>query len=191
MWQSGSRAMSASSIPSAKDWSRLPAARRAPISARRSSRAPSAAAQSSSAMSNFIYRRQITVEWGHCDPAGIVFNSRFFEFFDWNAWSLFAAALRIRPADFSKEFGIMGLPLVDAKARFLAPAKFNDVLEIASEVTEFRRSSFDVAHRISIDGQLSVEGNEIRVWAAFDAEDPMRLKSVPIPAAVIERFRAA
>ncbi|TMJ31451.1 MAG: acyl-CoA thioesterase [Alphaproteobacteria bacterium] len=142
-------------------------------------------------MSNFIYRRQLTVEWGHCDPAGIVFNSRFFEFFDWNAWSLFAAVLRVRPGDFGKEFGIMGLPLVDAKARFLAPAKFNDVIEIASEVTEFRRSSFDVAHRISIDGQLSVEGNEIRVWAAFDAEDPMRLKSVPIPAAVIERFRAA
>jgi 4-hydroxybenzoyl-CoA thioesterase len=141
--------------------------------------------------SNFIYRRQVTVEWGHCDPAGIVFNSRFFEFFDWNAWSLFAAALRVRPADFRKEFGIMGLPLVDAKARFLAPAKFNDVLEIASEVTEFRRSSFDVAHRVSIDGRLSVEGTEIRVWAAFDAEDPMRLKSVPIPAAVIERFRAA
>jgi len=145
----------------------------------------------STAMSNFIYRRQLTVEWGHCDPAGIVFNSRFFEFFDWNAWSLFAAVLRVRPGDFGKEFGIMGLPLVDAKARFLAPAKFNDVIEIASEVTEFRRSSFDVAHRISIDGQLSVEGNEIRVWAAFDAEDPMRLKSVPIPAAVIERFRAA
>jgi len=142
-------------------------------------------------MSNFIYRRQITVEWGHCDPAGIVFNSRFFEFFDWSTWSMFAAALRVRPPDFGKEFGIMGLPLVDAKARFLAPAKFNDVLEIASEVTEFRRSSFDVAHRISIDGQLSVEGSEIRVWAAFDAEDPMKLKSLPIPAAVIDRFRAA
>jgi 4-hydroxybenzoyl-CoA thioesterase len=142
-------------------------------------------------MSNFIYRRQVTVEWGHCDPAGIVFNSRFFEFFDWSTWSMFSAALRVRPADFGKEFGIMGMPIVDAKARFLAPAKFNDVVEIASEVSEFRRSSFDVQHRISIDGRLAVEGSEIRVWAAFDAEDPMKLKSLPIPAAVMERFRAA
>jgi len=140
---------------------------------------------------NFVYRRQVTVEWGHCDPAGIVFNSRFFEFLDWNAWSMFAAALGVRPGDFEKVFGIMGLPIVDAKARFLAPAKFNDVLEIASEVTEFRRSSFDVQHRITIDGRLAVEGSEIRVWAAFDPQDRLKIRSVPIPANVIERFRAA
>ena len=30
----------------------------------------------------FTFRRQLTVEWGLCDPAGIVFNSRFFEYFD-------------------------------------------------------------------------------------------------------------
>jgi 4-hydroxybenzoyl-CoA thioesterase len=141
--------------------------------------------------SNFVYRRQLTVEWGHCDPAGIVFNSRFFEFFDWNAWSMFGAALGVRPGDFGKVFGIMGLPLVDAKARFLAPARFNDVMEIASEVSEFRRSSFDVAHRITIDGRLAVEGSEIRVWAASDPDDPLKIRSVPIPASVIERFRAA
>ncbi len=140
---------------------------------------------------NFIYRRQLTVEWGHCDPAGIVFNSRFFEFFDWNAWSMFGAALGVRPGDFEKVFGIMGLPVVDAKARFLAPAKFNDVLEIASEVTEFRRSSFDVRHRITMDGRVAAEGSEIRVWAAFDRHDRLQIRSVPIPADVIERFRAA
>jgi 4-hydroxybenzoyl-CoA thioesterase len=140
---------------------------------------------------NFVYRRQVTVEWGHCDPAGIVFNSRFFEFFDWNAWSMFGAALRVRPGDFEKVFGIMGLPIVDAKARFIAPAKFNDVLEVASEVTEFRRSSFDVQHRITIDGRLAVEGSEIRVWAAFDPHDRLKIRSVSIPANVIERFRMA
>ena len=140
---------------------------------------------------NFIYRRQLTVEWGHCYPAGIVFNSRFFEFFDWNAWSMFGAALGVRPGDFEKVFGIMGLPVVDAKARFLAPAKFNDVLEIASEVTEFRRSSFDVRHRITMDGRIAAEGSEIRVWAAFDPHDRLKIRSVPIPADVIERFRAA
>jgi 4-hydroxybenzoyl-CoA thioesterase len=143
------------------------------------------------AMANFVYRRKITVEWGHCDPAGIVFNSRFFEFFDWNAWLMLEAALGVRPSDFAKVFGIMGMPIVDAKARFLAPAKFNDVVEIASEVSEFRRSSFDVAHRIAIDGRLAVEGSETRVWAAYDRNDPLKLRSMPIPAAVIERFRAA
>jgi len=142
-------------------------------------------------MTNLVYRRQFAIEWGHCDPAGIVFNSRFFEFFDWSAWLLFEAALGVRPAELGTTFGIVGIPLVDAKARFRKPARFNDVADIASEVSEFRRSSFEVKHRISIDGELAVEGSETRVWAAQDPSDPVKLKGIPIPAAVIERFRAA
>jgi 4-hydroxybenzoyl-CoA thioesterase len=140
-------------------------------------------------MSSFSFRREFWIEWGHCDPAGIVFNSRFFEFFDWNTWLLFEAALGVRPGDLARTYGIMGIPLVDAKGRFLKPAKFNDLAEIVSEVAEFRRSSFELRHRISIGGETAVEGSETRVWAARDAQDPAKLKGVPIPAAVIERFR--
>jgi 4-hydroxybenzoyl-CoA thioesterase len=141
-------------------------------------------------MANLVYRRKFTVEWGHCDPAGIVFNSRFFEFFDWSSWLLFEQALGVRPSDLGPTFGIVGIPLVDAKARFLKPAHFNDIADIASEVSEFRRSSFDVTHHISIAGQLAVEGHETRVWAAQDPNDAVKLKGIPIPAAVIERFQA-
>ena len=139
-------------------------------------------------MANFVYRRQFPIEWGHCDPAGIVFNSRFFEFFDWSAWLLFEAALGVRPGDLPERFGIAGIPLVDAKARFLRPAKFNDMVDIASEVGKFGRSSFEVRHRISIDGELAVEGSETRVWATQDPDDETRLQGVPIPAEVISRF---
>jgi 4-hydroxybenzoyl-CoA thioesterase len=140
-------------------------------------------------MANFVFHRQLTVEWGHCDPAGIVFNSRFFEFFDWSAWLLFEAALGVRPSGLHAAYGIAGIPLVDAQARFLKPAKFNDVVDIASEVGEIRRSSFEVTHRLTIDGELAVEGMETRVWAGRDRNDPERLKGMPIPAAVVERFR--
>ena len=102
-----------------------------------------------------------------------------------------APPLGVRPADLGKAFGILGIPLVDARARFLKPAKFNDVADIASEVSEFRRSSFEVTHRISIGGALAVEGSETRVWAGRDPGDPVKMKGVPIPAAVIARFRAA
>src|SRR5947209_14856749 len=107
-------------------------------------------------MANFIHWRVFTIEWGHCDPAGIVFNSRFFEFFDWSAWLLFEAALGVRPGDLATTFGIAGMPLVDAGARFGRPVTFNDVAEIASEVTEFRRTSFRVLHRIFVGGEVAV-----------------------------------
>ncbi len=142
-------------------------------------------------MANFVYRRQFPIEWGHCDPAGIVFNSRFFEFFDWSAWLLFEAALGVKAGDLPATFGISGIPLVDAKARFLHPAKFNDLVEIASEVGRFGRSSFEVRHRITIGGDLAVEGSETRVWATQDPDDETRMWGVPIPAEVIGRFTTA
>ncbi len=128
------------------------------------------------------------IEWGHCDPAGIVFNSRFFEFFDTSTWLLFDAALGVKPPDLAPTFGIIGIPLVDARAEFRKPAKFGDTIEIASRVAEFRRSSFDVEHRITVGGEPAVEGSETRVWAARDKADPEKIGAVAIPAEVIAKF---
>ncbi len=141
-------------------------------------------------MANFVSRRQFTIRWGHCDPAGIVFNSRFFEFFDSGTWSLLEAALGVKPSDFFAAFGIVGIPLVDASARFLAPARFGDVVELTSQVSEFRRSSFAVEHRLIIRGELVVEGRETRVWAIRDAASPSQIKAQPVPDEVIARFRS-
>ena len=88
-------------------------------------------------MTTFTYRRKMQIEWGHCDPAGIVFNSRFFEFFDHSTWLLMEAALE---------------------------------------------------HRLTINGELAVEGGESRVWACMDKDNPKKIAVRPIPAEVIARF---
>jgi 4-hydroxybenzoyl-CoA thioesterase len=139
-------------------------------------------------MAYLVNRTELTVEWGHCDPAGIVFNSRFFEYFDIGTWLLFEVALGVKRSEIAQVFGIIGYPVVDTKARFIAPVKFGDRIEIASTITEFRRSSFDVEHRISNQGQIAVEGNETRVWVGRSVDDLRQLKSRPIPADVIARF---
>ena len=121
-------------------------------------------------MSNLVYHRQFPIEWGHCDPAGIVFNSRFFEFFDWSSWLLFEAALGVRPADLAPTFGIMGIPLVDARARFLKPAKFNDLADIVSEVAEF----LDALQRVA--GGATVLDPEVvgQLLVRRRRDDPLR-----------------
>ena len=143
----------------------------------------------SDVMASFTSQRQFIIEWAHCDPAGIVFNSRFFEFFDWGTWTLFEAALGVRPPDLPVAFGIIGIPLVDASARFIAPARFGDAVELISQIGEFRRSSFDVDHRLLVRGELAVEGRETRVWAVRDAADPSTVRAQPIPSEVIARFQ--
>ena len=139
-------------------------------------------------MPKFSSKRQFTIEWGYCDPAGIVFNARFFEFFDWGTWMLFEAALGVKPHELGPTYGIVGIPLVDSGARFIVPARFGDVLEQTSRVSEFRRSSFDVEHHLFVHGTLAVEGKETRVWAARDTADPSKIKSQPIPPEVTARF---
>ena len=139
-------------------------------------------------MASFIYRRQLIIEWGQCDPAGIVFNPRFFEMFDASSWLLFEAVLGVKPQELAAAYGIIGIALVDARANFLKPAKFGDAIEIASKVSEFRRSSFDVEHRLSVNGELAVEGGETRVWAVRDKANPDKIATVAIPADVIAKF---
>jgi 4-hydroxybenzoyl-CoA thioesterase len=139
-------------------------------------------------MANLLSRRQFAIEWGYCDPAGIVFNSRFFEFFDWGTWAVLEATLGVKPHDLGSAFGIMGIPVVDASARFLAPARFGDVVELTSQISAFRRSSFDIEHQLLVRGALAVEGRETRVWAIRDAADPSVIKSHPIPREVTRRF---
>ena len=142
-------------------------------------------------MTSLIFRRELTIEWAHCDPAGIVFNPRFFEFFDSNTWRLFEKALGVKPQDLAATYSIWSIPLVDARANFLKPSKFGDIVEVTSRVSEFRRSSFTVEHRIINKGETAVEGEEIRVWAGHDEHDPEKIKAKAIPPEVVARFSGA
>jgi 4-hydroxybenzoyl-CoA thioesterase len=142
-------------------------------------------------MANLVYRRQFSLEWGHCDPAGIAFNGRFFEFFDWGTWALFEAALGVKPAQMARAYGLASqplIPLVGVNAQFLAAVRFGDVMELTSQVREFRRSSFDVEHRISVGPELAVTGVETRVWVVRDPADPLVIKPQPMPAEIVKRF---
>ena len=137
-------------------------------------------------MTSFVFRWQMTVEFGHCDPAGMVSPKRLFEYFDTGTWSLFEAALGVKRQDFITTFGI--LPLVEVRLDCRKTVTFGDAIEIASRVAEFRRSSFDVDHRITVDGELAVEGGETRVWAVRDKNNPDKISALAIPPEIVARF---
>jgi 4-hydroxybenzoyl-CoA thioesterase len=137
----------------------------------------------------FVNRRAVTVEWGDCDPAGIVFYPRYFAMFDASTAFLFAAALGCTKFEMLRRFDIVGIPMVDTGAKFSAPSRFGDVITIESQVSAFNRSSFSVSHLVFRDeGERAIEAHETRVWAARHPEDPDRIKGVPIPREVIERL---
>ena len=137
----------------------------------------------------FQFSRRLTIEWGHCDPAGIVFNPRFFEFFDWSTALLLRAALSLEKAEMLAAYGVAGIPLVDVRATFHHSSRYGEEVEIVSKVAAVGRSSFEIDHRLFNNAQLSVEGREKRVWTIRDAENGGRLKAQALPDEVARKLR--
>jgi 4-hydroxybenzoyl-CoA thioesterase len=135
----------------------------------------------------FINRKRITVEFGDCDPAEIVFFANYFRWFDDCTTALFlAAGFPIRAL--FRTHGIVGIPIVDARARFIAPSTFGDKLEVESGVTEWHKSSFVISHKFYREGKLVLDGTETRVWAAQHPTEANRMKGVPLPKEVIAKL---
>ena len=139
----------------------------------------------------FTSTRKMRIEWGDCDPAGIIFFARYFEFFDVSTTMLIERALGMKKIEYLKAYDFAGHPLVETRARFLLPMRFGDEVTIDSAVVGCGRSSFKIEHRLMHGGALAVEGFETRVWVIRDANDPRRMKPQAMPAAVVARLTHA
>lgn len=139
-------------------------------------------------MTPFSNTRIVRIEWGDCDPAGIIFYPRYFEIFDGSTALLFEAALGLNKFQMFQALPFAGFPLVRTQARFLKPTRFGDDVTVHSTIS-FGRSSFAVEHRLSLHGETCVECSEKRVWVVRDAQGG--LKSHPVPQEVLEKFSIA
>jgi len=133
-------------------------------------------------------RREIQIEWGDCDPFGIVFFPRYFEYFDACTNALFHRALGIKKAEMLQRYKIAGIPLVQASCNFLVPSSYGDVVHVDSTVTEWGTSSFTVQHKLFRGETLAVEGIEKRVWTVRVPGEPIKAKGQAVPKEVIEKF---
>ena len=135
----------------------------------------------------FSSRYEITVEWGDCDPAGIVYYPSYFRWCDQATYRLFLAA-GLKRDDVSSGQWKEGTPLVRAECSFRRPSQHGEKLVIESQVTRFGGSSFTISHVFrDAAGEVAAEGSETRIWARKDG-DARSLKSVPIPDDVRRRL---
>jgi 4-hydroxybenzoyl-CoA thioesterase len=139
-------------------------------------------------MPSLVNRRTVRIEWGDCDPAQIVFYPRYFAMFDASTHELFRAALGMPKTEWTKQYGIVGIPMVDTRSKFMIPSKYGEDIVFESRVEEFRTSSFDVEHRILKGDKVAAECSETRVWAGPDPGRPGGIKGVPVPQEVIAKF---
>ena len=133
--------------------------------------------------------RTVRIEWGDCDPAGIIFYPRYFEIFDASTSALFERAMGMTKIQLLKTFDFAGYPLAKTRARFLKPTRFGDDVTVDTSV-KFGRASFEIEHRLSLNGETCVECSETRVWVVRDPATGS-IKSHPIPKEILAKFEAS
>jgi 4-hydroxybenzoyl-CoA thioesterase len=132
----------------------------------------------------------IRVEWGDCDPAGIVYYPNFFHWCDVATWNFFAAC-GLPIAELSKRYGTVGFPLIEASAAFRVPSRPQDLLTIATSLASLHSKTLELAHQFTRDGVALLTARELRVWGLPDASHPHGLRAGAIPPEVMARLRAA
>lgn len=124
---------------------------------------------------------RVSIEFGDCDPAGIVFFPNFFRWQDASSRHFFSACGVPPWRETEKSSGIIGTPLVSTSSNFMLPATYGEEIEIHTSIAEWRNKSFVMEHTIRRGEQTLCEAREVRIFAIRHPEQPGRLKAVPPP----------
>ncbi|MBB5686886.1 thioesterase family protein [Sphingobium boeckii] len=91
------------------------------------------------------------VRFAHCDPAGIAYYPRLFELCDGAIEDWCALVLRVPRRIMHLELGL-GMPTVHMEARFIAPCRLGEILDIEIAARRVGNSSIDLTVRVGCGG---------------------------------------
>ncbi|NVB39862.1 acyl-CoA thioesterase [Pseudenhygromyxa sp. WMMC2535] len=133
----------------------------------------------------------LDIGFGDCDPAGIVYFPRYFDFFHQAMESWFPAALGMGYAEFVRGRKL-GFPAVHSEADFVAPSRFGDRVAIHLRVAKLGRSSITLDYEVRgpVEGELRVKGRTVCVVMDLDERSPGHERAVPVPEDLRGRIEA-
>ncbi len=133
---------------------------------------------------SFRLHERMRVRWAETDMQGIVFNGHYLTYFDVAITEYWRAIGMPYPAAF--EGSGVDVFAVKAAVEYLAPARYDELIEVGCRGARLGRSSIAFALGIWRDAALITRGEVVYVCA-----DPVARRSIPIPAtlrAAIEAF---
>ena len=128
-----------------------------------------------------IVNTNVLVNFGDCDPAGIVFFPNFSRWMDASSLNFFVTCGVPVWSELVKTTGITGTPLLEIHTRFVAPAKYGQTLQIATSIAEWRAKTFTQKHVVTRGATLICEGTEVRAFVIKHPDDAERIKAIPVP----------
>lgn len=129
----------------------------------------------------------IQVQFGDCDPAGIVFFPNFSKWMDAASLHFFVSNGVPTWRELFKTTGIIGTPLLEINTRFMRPATYGETIFIETSVIEWHSKTFKQLHlvkRADVDGHtLLCQGTETRAFCVLrDPLDATSIKAITVPA---------
>lgn len=119
------------------------------------------------------FRHRLRVRYSECDPQGVVFNGNYFTYFD------------VAMTEFHRETigsysemveGGAEMVVAEARARYLAPARFDDELDVYVGVSNIGNTSLTVHLIVEREDNLLVDGELRYVFI-----DPRTNRKRPVP----------
>jgi 4-hydroxybenzoyl-CoA thioesterase len=123
----------------------------------------------------------VPVQFGDCDPAGIVFFPNFSRWMDAASLAFFMQCGIPPWRELVKTRGIVGTPLLEIHTRFIKAVTYGETITIATHVEEWRAKVFIQLHRVTRGDDLICEGRETRAFVRRDPDDPDRLRAIAVP----------
>jgi 4-hydroxybenzoyl-CoA thioesterase len=107
-----------------------------------------------------VHKWSQPVTFGDCDPAGIVFYPNFFAWFD----RTFHDWLRTLGghAAICNALGAVGLGLMEVNAKFRAPLRDGDTLDLKLSIESWDRKALRLSYEGQVNGLSAVLGSEVR-----------------------------
>ena len=133
--------------------------------------------------------RSFAVEWGECDPLGIIFYPTYFRWIDASSHALFALVGHDMRS-LRSTYGLEGPVIVDAGANFMRPVSYGDEVEAKAWIGEWNEKTFRVDHSFTSGGNPVCSGHELRAWAMPNESSPAGIRAAAIPQAFKELFTA-
>jgi acyl-CoA thioester hydrolase len=125
------------------------------------------------------FRHPLRVRFQECDPQGVVYFSRYAEYFDIGLTELW----RERLGPYGDMVGEgYDMVVAELQVRYFAPALFDELVDVVLETTRVGETSVTFACRVERDGERLVEGSVRHVFI-----DPPTKTKTPMP----DRVRAA
>jgi 4-hydroxybenzoyl-CoA thioesterase len=128
-----------------------------------------------------IHVHRVTVHWGDCDPAGIVFFPNFSRWMDQASMAFFVACGLPPWRELERTRGIVGTPLLEIHTKFLRPATYGDALEVHTSIEEWAAKTFRHRHVVRRGDTVLCEGTEVRAFVVRDPADATRIRAIPVP----------